>query len=353
MLHAHTVLNRHADVFTHLQGSPDAVATECRNPADGGPGCLVFVADAAQLAIARQRGAAILVVQRSAADQLAAHEAAFGCCFSVAAMPMGMAVLLAYFDRKRERFTQWGERHPTAVVHPTATLGRDVHLGPYCVIGAHASIGDGCLVGAHVVVENGARVGAGTILHPHVHVGADCVLGRDCEVHPHTSIGSDGFGYAVGASRRPRKVPHLGNVLIGDEVEIGSNCAIDRAKLASTCIRSGTKLDNLCHIAHNCDLGEDGLYTAGFMMAGSTTIGRRFMTGGNSVVSAHLTLADDVVLAGRSTVTSDVREPGQYGGYPLQPLKDAMRTLASLGQLNQIRKNLNRVLKHLQLPDQP
>jgi UDP-3-O-[3-hydroxymyristoyl] glucosamine N-acyltransferase len=186
-----------------------------------------------------------------------------------------------------------------------------------------------------------------------VFVGAGCELGRDCEVHPHTSIGSDGFGYAVGASRRPQKLSHLGNVWIGDEVEIGSNCAIDRATLSSTYVRSGTKIDNLCHIAHNCDLGEDGFYTAGFMMAGSTTIGRRFMTGGNSVVSAHLKLADDVVLAGRSTVTSDVPVSGHYGGYPLQPLKDFMRTLAALGQLTEIRKNLNRVLKHLQLPERP
>ena len=351
MLHAHIVQGQHADIFTHLQGDLAAVAADCRVPADAGPGSLVFVTDAPQLAIARQRSAAILVVQRGIADQLAAHEPAFGCCFAVSSVPMGMAVLLKYFDHKRERFTQWGERHRTAVVHPTATLGSDVHLGPYCVIGADAVIGDGCCIGAHVVVENGARVGAGTILHPHVFVGAGCELGRDCEVHPHTSIGSDGFGYAVGASRRPRKIPHLGNVCIGDEVEIGSNCAIDRAKLSSTFIRSGTKLDNICHIAHNCDLGEDGMYTAGFMMAGSTTIGRRFVTGGNSVVSAHLTLADDVVLAGRSTVTSDVTEPGQYGGYPLQPLKDAMRTLASLGQLNEMRKSLNRVLRQLRPAD--
>jgi UDP-3-O-[3-hydroxymyristoyl] glucosamine N-acyltransferase len=140
-------------------------------------------------------------------------------------------------------------------------------------------------------------------------------------------------------------------VRIGDEVEIGSNCAIDRATLSSTYIRSGTKLDNICHIAHNCDLGEDGFYTAGFMMAGSTRIGRRFMTGGNSVVSAHLKLADDVVLAGRSTVTSDVREPGHYGGYPLQPLKEAMRTIAALGQISDIRKSVNRMLRHLQLQD--
>jgi len=136
-------------------------------------------------------------------------------------------------------------------------------------------------------------------------------------------------------------------------VEIGSNCAIDRAKLTSTFIRSGTKLDNVCHVAHNCDLGEDGLYTAGFMMAGSTTIGRRFMSGGNTVVSAHLTLADDVVLAGRSTVTSDVPEPGHYGGYPLQPLKDALRTLAALAQLSELRRNVNRLLRQLQPPARP
>ncbi len=353
MLHAQTVQSRHADAFTLLQGDLESVAASCRSPEDGGPDSLVFVTDEAQIATARQRGAAILVVQRAVADRLAAHEPSFGCCFAVSSVPMGMAVLLEYFDRKRERFTQWGERHCTAVVHPSASIGSEVLLGPYCVIGADATIGDGCCIGAHVVIENGARIGAGTILHPHVFVGADCEIGRDCEIHPHTSIGSDGFGYAVGASRRPRKIPHLGNVRIGDEVEIGSNCAIDRAKLASTWIRSGTKLDNICHVAHNCDLGEDGLYTAGFMMAGSTTIGRRFMTGGNSVVSAHLTLADDVELAGRSTVTSDVTEPGQYAGYPLQPRMDAMRTLASLGHITEMRRDLKRVLKRLPLPDKP
>jgi UDP-3-O-[3-hydroxymyristoyl] glucosamine N-acyltransferase len=351
MLHAHTVQSRHADVFTYLQGSPDAVAANCRTPGEAGPDSLVFAGDLEQLAIARPRRAAILVVHKGIADQLVPGDGAFGCCFSVASVPMGMAVLLRCFDRKRERFAQWGERHPTAVVHPTATIGSGALLGPYCVIGADASIGEGCCIGAHVVVENGARIGAGTMLHPHVFVGAGCVIGSNCEVHPHTTIGSDGFGYAVGASRRPQKLSHLGNVCIGDEVEIGGNCSIDRATLTSTYIRSGTKLDNICHIAHNCDLGEDGFYTAGFMMAGSTTIGRRFMTGGNSVVSAHLTLADDVSLSGRSTVTNDVPEPGHYGGYPLQPLKDALRTIASVGQITEMRRNLNRVLKHLQLPN--
>ena len=226
-------------------------------------------------------------------------------------------------------------------------------LGPYCVIGAGANIGDGCLIGAHAVVENGAKVGARSILHPHVFLGAACQLGEDCEVHPHTSIGSDGFGYAVDANGKPRKISHLGNVIIGDGVEIGSNCAIDRATLTSTHIRSGTKLDNICHIAHNCDLGENGFFTAGFMMGGSTKIGRQFVTGGNSVVTAHVTVGDNVVLSGRSSVTNDVPDAGAYGGYPLQPLKEALRTAVSLSHLNEIRRNLKRVMKHLHLAENP
>jgi UDP-3-O-[3-hydroxymyristoyl] glucosamine N-acyltransferase len=351
MLRARTLETDHANVLTYLQGDLDAGASHCRVPAESDDTCLVFASDDAQLGRARERGAAILIVQRHLAAQLAATEPAFGCCFAVGNVSLGMAAVLRHFDHKRERFSQWGERHETAVVHAGAVIGADVLLGPYCVIGDAAVIGDGCRIGAHVVIENGARIGPGTSLHPHVFVGAGCILGRDCEVHPHTSIGSDGFGYGVGPGLHPQKISHLGNVCIGDEVEIGSNCAIDRATLTSTYIRSGAKVDNLCHIAHNCDLGEDGFYTAGFMMAGSTTIGKRFMTGGNSVVSAHLTLADDVALAGRSTVTSDITEPGQYGGYPLQPLKDAMRTLAAVGQLTELRRQLNRVLRHLQLPD--
>lgn len=352
MLSARTIESDHADACTYLQGDLDAAAAQCNAPGAAGPASLVFASDLAQLATARANRAAILVVNRAMSVEVTADDGAvFGCCFVARDVPMAMARLLRHFDRKRERFVQWGQRHATAVVHESAIIGANVHLGPYCVIGADAHIGDGCCIGSHSVVENGARLGENTLLHPHVFVGAGCVLGRDCEVHPHTSIGSDGFGYAVGPSRRPQKLSHLGNVCIGDEVEIGSNCAIDRATLASTHIRSGTKVDNICHIAHNCDLGEDGFYTAGFMMAGSTTIGRRFMTGGNTVVSSHLTLTDDVVLAGRSTVTADITEPGHYGGYPLQPLKDAMRTLAALGQLTTLRRNVNRMLKALQLAD--
>jgi len=292
-----------------------------------------------------------LIAHAKICGALVADPSADTCCFSARNIPLAMAVLLKYFDTKRERFEQWGTRHPTAIVHPDAVIGERVCLGPYCVVGAHAQVGDDCLIGSHVVVENAARIGARTVLHPQVFVGSRCEIGVDCEIHPHTTIGSDGFGYAVDASGTTRKISHLGNVKIGDAVEIGANCAIDRATLASTYVRSGAKLDNICHIAHNCDLGENSFFTAGFMMGGSTKIGRNFMTGGNSVVTAHIKIADHVTLQGRSSVTNDILEPGAYGGYPLQPLKDAIKTAVSLSQLNEIRKNLYRVLKHLNLVD--
>jgi UDP-3-O-[3-hydroxymyristoyl] glucosamine N-acyltransferase len=351
MLTAQTIRDQHSDIFTFLHGNLEAQASHCHIPEEALLGSLVYVSNAEQLAEARCRQPAIIIIPSRMTECLNDTADADSCCFSVQSIPMGMAILLKYFDRKGYRFAQWGERHPTAVVHADAAIGERVFLGPYAVVGAHASIGNDCKVGAHTVIENDAQIGERTVLHPHVFVGAGCRIGDDCEIHPHTSIGSDGFGYAVDPDGRPRKITHLGNVSIGDRVEIGSNCAIDRATLTSTYIRSGSKLDNICHIAHNCDLGENGFFTAGFMMGGSTKIGRQFVSGGNSVVTAHITLGDNVILAGRSSVTCDVPDAGSYGGYPLQPLKEAMKTIVSIGHLNEIRKNLNRVMKHLHLLD--
>jgi UDP-3-O-[3-hydroxymyristoyl] glucosamine N-acyltransferase len=352
VLTAETIRSHHSDLFTFVKGDLGARASFCHRPEETCRGSLIYVSDESNLTAAPTLDAAILILHRKLLPLINDTQHWRGCLFSVASIPAAMATLLKYFDRKAERFTQWGTHHPTALVHPTATIGTNVVLGPYCVIGARAQVGNDCLIGAHTVIENEALIGARTILHPHVFVGSACAVGEDCEIHPHSTVGSDGFGYAPDAQGRRRKIPQLGNVVIGDRVEIGSNCAIDRATLTSTRIRDGAKLDNICHIAHNCDLGEDGLYTAGFMMAGSTKIGKNFMTGGNSVVSAHLTISDNVALAGRSTVTKSITRPGAYGGYPLQPLQDSLRTIVNLGNLSKLRRDMRRVTQHLGLPDE-
>jgi UDP-3-O-[3-hydroxymyristoyl] glucosamine N-acyltransferase len=351
MLSSQTIEDLHSDCMVMVGERSSRTAADCRLPHEASSHSLVFATDPAQLAQARLHKPAILIVHARLIDAALRTAEPETACFSAANIPMAMALLLKYFDQKKIRFSQWGRRHPTAVVHEAAVVAEGAFLGPYCVVGSGAVIGEHCLIGAHAVIENGAKIGARTVIHPQVFIGAGCEIGSDCEIHPHTSIGSDGFGYAVDPDGRPRKISHLGIVSIGDAVEIGSNCAIDRATLSSTHIRSGTKLDNICHIAHNCDLGENGFFTAGFMMGGSTKIGRQFVTGGNSVVTAHITLGDNVVLAGRSTVTNDISEAGPYGGYPLQPLKEAMKTIVSIGHLNEIRRNLNRVMKHLHLTD--
>lgn len=351
MLTGQTIQSQHADVFTFLHGNLRNEASHCEVPEQAERGSLVYASTPEQLAEALRHKPAIIVVLARTAGSYCVLPNCESCCFSVADISRGMAILLKYFCTKKQRFAQWGERHPTAVVHAEAVIGEGAYLGPYCVIGARAAVGKNCLIGAHVVIENDARIGENCVIHPQVFVGSRCEIGNDCEIHPHTTIGSDGFGYSVDPCGMPRKITHLGNVKIGDNVEIGGNCAIDRATLTSTYVRSGTKLDNICHIAHNCDLGENGFYTAGFMMGGSTKIGRGFVTGGNTVVTSHVTLGDNVVLAGRSSVTNNVPDAGPYGGYPLQPLKEAMKTAVSLGHLNEIRRNLNRVMKHLRLAD--
>jgi UDP-3-O-[3-hydroxymyristoyl] glucosamine N-acyltransferase len=345
MLSARAILGQYPTAFTHVSGDLECQASHCRSVDEARVGSLVFVSRTEHLAAVLACQPAIVVVDAAVTPSVP-MSTDFPCCFLQAVhVRAAMGLLLQHFDGKAERFSQWGDQHPTAVVHGSAVIGRRVLLGPYCVIGARTVIGDDCRVGAHTVIENDALIGEGTTLHPHVFIGARCELGARCEIHPHSTVGSDGFAYSRDANGKPVKIAQVGIVKIGDDVEIGGNCSIDRATLTATMIRSGSKLDNLCHIAHNCDLGENGFYTAGFMMAGSTRIGKNFMTGGNSVVAGHLTIADNVELAGRSTVTNDVKEGGQYGGYPLQPLRDALKTLVSLGKLNEMRKKLNALAK--------
>ena len=225
MLTAQTIKNQHSDIFTFLHGDLALEASHCHIPAEALRGSLVYVSDVVQLAEVRRHKPAILIVPAKMSTYIDTVMDADSCCFSVQSISMGMAVLLKYFDRKCFRFTQWGERHPTAVVHPDAVVGERAFLGPYCVIGAHAAIGDDCMIGAHTVVENDARIGARTLLHPHVFVGAGCHIGEECEIHPHTSIGSDGFGYAVDVGGRPRKIaprlPEKAAAAVGNVIAAG------------------------------------------------------------------------------------------------------------------------------------
>lgn len=220
--------------------------------------------------------------------------------------------------------------HPSAVVDPTAKLGRDVYVGPLAVIGPGAVIGDRCVIEAHAVVADEAVLGEECHLYPMVSIRERCRLGRRVTIHNGTVIGADGFGYntKVGPDGiRVEKIPQLGNVEIGDDVEIGANATIDRARFGSTVIGPHTKIDNLVQIAHNVRTGPYCGIVAQVGIAGSTHLGTGVMIWGQAGLAGHLEIADRVEILAHTGVAGDLREPGQYFGNPAVTKREAVRQL--------------------------
>ncbi|RYG93694.1 MAG: UDP-3-O-(3-hydroxymyristoyl)glucosamine N-acyltransferase, partial [Alphaproteobacteria bacterium] len=274
------------------------------------------------------------------------------CIFTTSHLQLAIATVGSLFDRKLERFAQDEHIHPRSCVHPTAVLGKGVIVGPGAVIGAQARVGDHSMIGTNAVIETHARIGDNTIIHPLVFIGAHCEVGSHCELQPHATIGADGFGFVLLKDSHPVKIPQLGRVVLEDHVEIGANTTVDRGAMTETRIGAGTKLDNLCHIAHNCQIGTNNIAAAGFMVAGSSNTGKNLIAGGSAMIADHVTIGDNVMLAGRAGVTKDITEAGQYGGYPLQGLKDSLKTLSSTTQLTTMRRQLSRIIKHLNLSEE-
>jgi UDP-3-O-[3-hydroxymyristoyl] glucosamine N-acyltransferase len=218
--------------------------------------------------------------------------------------------------------------HPTAVVDPEAQLERPVQVGPRAVVG-RCRIGAGTVVDAGAVIGDGCELGRDCHLHPNVTLYPGVQVGHRVIVHANAVLGGDGFGYArEGATWI--KVPQLGTTVIDDDVEIGAGTTIDRATLGATHVGARTKIDNLCHIAHNCVIGADVVMAANVGIAGSTTVGDRCVIAGSVGISGHLAIAADVRLGGGSVVLKDVPEAGDYMGHPLMLKRRFLRLLRVL-----------------------
>jgi UDP-3-O-[3-hydroxymyristoyl] glucosamine N-acyltransferase len=320
----------------HLQGSLDGEVTQVKPPEDASPNSLVFVAKPEFAEKALSLGARAFAKTPGWSFQFPQTTTVF----EVPSISAGMAMLLPFFDPKSKRF----EHSSQNFVHPTAKIGANVMIGFGSFIGANTVIGDGTKIGTQVTIENDCKIGANCIFHSQVLIGTLSEIGKECEIHPHTTIGSDGFGYVTDpATGLHHKIPQIGKVVIEDRVEIGANCAIDRATLTETRIKAGTKIDNLVHIAHNCQIGENAILVAGFMTAGSSKFGKQFVAAGQSAISDHVTITDHVTLAGRTGVTSDITESGTYGGFPavkIQKFLKIQRALIDLPDMWKVwRKN--------------
>ncbi|HEX7062526.1 MAG TPA: UDP-3-O-(3-hydroxymyristoyl)glucosamine N-acyltransferase [Woeseiaceae bacterium] len=231
-------------------------------------------------------------------------------------------------------------RHASAVVDPSAEVDASAHIGPHAVIGPRATVGAHAAIGPNAVVGPRCRVGAYTHLHANVTLVQDVVLGERCIVHPGAVLGSDGFGNAPSDTGWV-KVPQIGGVRIGDDVEIGANTTVDRGAIEDTVIENGVRLDNLIQIAHNVHLGEHTAMAALSGISGSTIVGRRCMFGGQSGVVGHITICDDVVVGGATMISKDINEPGFYtGSFPAEKDKVWKRKVARFRRLDELARRV-------------
>ena len=236
---------------------------------------------------------------------------------------------------------------PRAYVAPGAQIGRDVSIYPFVYIGKEARIGDRVVLFPGVYVGEEAQIGEGTILYPNVAVMDRCRIGKRGIVHGGTVIGSDGFGFAPDKDRYI-KIPQVGIVEIEDDVEIGANCAIDRAAMGRTWIRKGVKTDNLVQIGHNVVVGENTVLVAQVGIAGSTEIGNWVALGGQVGVAGHIKIGDRVRVGGQAGVAQDVKPGEVVSGCPAFPHRGWLRAQVVFPKLPEIKKNLSALEKRVE-----
>jgi UDP-3-O-[3-hydroxymyristoyl] glucosamine N-acyltransferase len=235
---------------------------------------------------------------------------------------------------------------PTARIDPTAVIGARARIGPGAVVGAGCVIGADVSIHANAVIYPDAHIGDGTLIHANAVIRERCTLGARCVIGANAVIGGDGFGYRPSANGETvLRIPHLGTVVLEDDVEIGSGSMIDRGKFAATRIGAGTKIDNLCQVGHNVNMGRLCMVSGHSGIAGSCQIGDRVHMGGGCGIGPHLTIGNDVRIAARSALMSNIPAGETWGGYPAQEIRSALREQAAIRKLTPLTKTLLKLLK--------
>jgi UDP-3-O-[3-hydroxymyristoyl] glucosamine N-acyltransferase len=243
--------------------------------------------------------------------------------------------LIDTFHPPRSSSSAFNGIHPTAVIHETAQLGENVSIGPHCTVDEEVKIGANTFIGAGSYVGPGTTIGESCLIHPRVVIREDSIIGNRVVIQPGAVIGSCGFGYTTDEQGNHIKLNQAGNVIIEDDVEIGANTTIDRARFKSTRIGKGSKLDNLVQIGHGVQIGPHNIIIAQTGIAGSSSTGRYVVLAGQVAVAGHLHLEDKVTVAGKSGVTKSL-STGKYGGIPAIPLHEYNRTQVHVRNIQQL-----------------
>lgn len=318
-----------------LEGNKDTEVTSLSKIDEGKPGTLSFLANPIYTSHIYKTQASIVIVN----EDFVAEKELKTTLIRVKNSYAAFAQLLEMYQQSKPKPMGISER---ASIADSALIGKDVFIGDFVVVGEKAVIGDNTRIYSNVNIGDNCKVGSNCLINPGVRIYEDCVLGNDCTIHSGTIIGSDGFGFAPIDNNNYHKVPQIGNVIIEDMVEIGSNTTIDRAMLGSTIIRKGVKIDNLIQIAHNVEIGENTVIAAQTGISGSTTIGKNCMIGGQVGIIGHIIIADGVKIAGQSGVGKSITEENSVvEGSPAFSIRDFQRSYIHYRRLDTLVKRVN------------
>lgn len=326
-----------------IEGNPDAVVNTLSKIEEGQEKSLCFLSNELYTNYIYTTKASIVIVNKSFVPQ----QSIAATLVKVDDARLSFAKLMEAYQKAQQKPR---EIHPSSSIDATATIGENVAIGPFCFIGANTKIESGVTIHSRVTIEENCVVGENSIIASNAFIGHDCKIGKECTLQPAVVIGSDGFGFVPNSNNQYNKVPHLGNVVIGDHVEIGANTTIDRATLGSTKIGTGVKLDNLIQIAHNVEVGENTVIAAQTGVAGSSKIGKNCMIGGQVGIVGHITIADEVKIAAQSGVGQSITEKGAIvQGSPAFAISDYQRSYVKFRKLPQLLDKMEKQLKQLQV----
>jgi UDP-3-O-[3-hydroxymyristoyl] glucosamine N-acyltransferase len=323
-----------------IHGNPDIKVNTISKIEEGKPGSLSFLANPKYTHYIYTSQSSIILVN----DNFVPDKEISATMIKVADAYQAFAALLELY---RQIKIQKIGISPTSVVEITAILGENIYLGANSYIGEYSKIGNNAKIYPNVYIGDNVEIGHNTTIYSGVNIYSDCKIGNDCTLHSGVVIGSDGFGFAPINNETFKKVPQIGNVVIEDLAEIGSNTTIDRATIGSTIIRKGVKLDNLVQIAHNVEIGENTVIASQTGVSGSTKIGKNCMIGGQVGFAGHLLIGDNVKIGAQSGVHKSLENGSIVQGTPVVPYRNFYKTAALISELPSLKLRLNEIEKNL------
>ncbi len=318
-----------------VDGNPDVTVNRPSKIEEGEPGSISFLGNLKYEEYAYTTKASILLVSKDFEPRQTVHAT----LVRVDNVYVAIQQLLQHFGQANTQAANIAEQ---AFIHDSAELGKEVSIGAFSVVQKGVKVGAGCRVHEQVYLGENVQIGEDVIIYPGVKIYANAVIGDRVIIHANAVVGSDGFGFVPQENGQYKKIAHVGNVVIEDDVEIGANTTIDRGTMGSTLIKRGVKLDNLIQIGHNVVIDEDTVIAAQAGVAGSTKIGKGCRIGGQVGFVGHVTIADGTQIQAQSGIAGPVKEPGTaLFGSPAIPYRDYIRSYAVFKKLPELYKRFN------------